>query len=1019
MNRLALLVGAAATFIPAVSTFAQTSDDVVVMRRVIAKSSKNQTTPAPSPTPSGPDANGNRWLEGEWGWMQGTPSCTDAATRIRTVSCVDAGGSSIPDSSCLNTRPATTEVIGRYETCSYSWGAGSWGAWGPACTEDASRSREVFCLRSGDGAAPARVGDEFCSGQQRPPETETGPNVDQCSYYWRVGEFGPWEGSCESKSTRKRTVLCATADGKEGDESECVGRKPAEVQEAPVPNQCSYNWEVGDWESFSSYCASEAVRNRKVQCVAVGGDLVGAPQPDEKCLSISEKPAPTEKSEIYSGCTYRWTSEPTGEWSSTCSANATRAVTATCVRSDESPVSDSFCDPSKRPSGEQVGNYAGCAANWVAGEWSPYDSSCSAVAERTRTVQCYVTGPDFDPRLERDDRCDASSRPVLAERTSITSGCTMKWNVSEWGAWSSTCSADAVRERSVRCAQSDGTTLPDAQCEILGEKPVSTETGNFSKCEFKWSIGSWSDWTEQCSASATRLRSVVCRDDKGAAVADSSCVEEKPETSETGYFGGCARDWAVGEWGDWSSTCSKDAERTRSVSCVRSDGTVLEDNLCSGEQPARDQRGEVTSSCSYQWKVGEWQMPEGCSSSVVMTRSVSCLRSDGSVVSDGQCSGAGAKPETTQQGASYSTCTYKWYNSGLVWNSTCSATATQSQTVYCQRSNGDAVEDAFCANQGAKPSSTGTQTGNYSGCTYDWAVGEWGWNDIVGAWSSDCSKDARQTRAVSCHRSDGSTVLDSSCGQNKPVTSQSAYRDTGCTNKWVPDDTSTYQATACVDGSITIWETYKCVNSSGQTISPSSGSYCSKIGIGPLSTTADNVIPTQAQCSMVVSSVDLPSSRTGDTTPAAQSTKLVSGTFFIAGTTSVGTASVQKAASDACFAAAKNFPATTTPICSLVSSWSDASGIYYDWSLRLDQNKYITAGASSTCDMYNESFSPPAGATDLRRSSCGTSRFSSVDFSTVIVSGASFSNPLTCSRRINMNKTLGMYPVSVPLITCQ
>lgn len=1015
-KRKTLLIGAALACLPHATVFAQTHDDVIVMRRAIAPPKKAAPTPPPASTE--PDVNGNSWLAGEWSWMEGAPTCSDTATRIRSVACLSSSGVTLPDSTCLNTRPPTTENIGRYENCAYTWSAGGWSDWFPACTEDATRSRDVTCTRTGDGVSPGSVSDDFCAGQEKPSASESGPNTAQCDFYWRVGEFGPWEGSCESNSTRSRSVICANAEGDQGDESECLGAKPESVQTAPAPNQCSYGWEVGPWEGYSATCSSQAVRNRKVQCVAVGGDLVGAPQPDDKCALVGEKPPVSEISENFSGCTFSWSSTPVGEWSSSCSSTATRDVSISCERSDGTSVSDSFCNQQNKPSNVQTGNYAGCSTDWVVGDWGTYDSDCSIQAQRERTVQCYATGPDFSPRLMDDNRCLSSSRPASFERMSITSGCTMKWYAGQWGAWSSLCSADAVRERSVFCSKSDATVLPDEDCAALGEKPVASETGNFSKCENKWDIGSWSEWTAQCSASASRSRAVVCKNDSGAIIADSSCIEDKPAVSETGNFAGCAKEWAVGDWGEWSSTCSKNASRTRGIQCVREDGVVLENKDCDGEAPAREQKDEVTSGCSYEWKTGSWSSPNSCSSSVILSRSVSCFRSDGSIVEDSFCNSAGAKPNTTMQGEEYSGCTYKWYQSGLVWSASCSATATQSQTVYCQRSNGDAVDDALCAGQGAKPSTAGTQTGNFLGCSYEWVIGEWGFNDVPGAWSSECSASARQTRTVSCRRSDDVMVDDKSCSGNKPVTSQTAYRDSGCTNKWVPDVALAYQATACINGEITIWETYMCVNSNGQQIAPSNGSYCSKIGIGPLSTTADNVIPTRASCSLSASSFGALSS-TGSSSVSATSLKIVTGTFPISGTSSIATASVQDAAMSACLAAAKSRPDLSTPICSVVQSWSDAANIYYDWTLRTDNNKLVAQGAGSTCDLYNESFNPGPGFTDLRRQTCGTVRMGTINYSSIALSGASFVNPLTCSKRINMYKSTGWYSVPVPEASCQ
>lgn len=47
-----------------------------------------------------------------------------------------------------------------------------------------------------------------------------------------------------------------------------------------------------------------------------------------------------------------------------------------------------------------------------------------------------------------------------------------RWDVSSWSDWSSTCSADATRTRTVSCVDSGGGPAPDAQCLKTGARPV-------------------------------------------------------------------------------------------------------------------------------------------------------------------------------------------------------------------------------------------------------------------------------------------------------------------------------------------------------------------------------------------------------------------------------------------------------------------------------------------------------------------------------------------------------------------
>jgi len=98
---------------------------------------------------------------------------------------------------------------------------------------------------------------------------------------------------------------------------------------------------------------------------------------------------------------------------------------------------------------------------------------------------------------------------------------------------------------------------------------------------------------------------------------------------------------------------------------------------------------------------------------------------------------------------------------------------TQTRSVACVRSDdGVVVTDSLCA--GTRPE--GSQGCNSSPCvTYSWRIGEWG------ACSAPVPCGAsRQTRSVSCVRSDGAQVDDSFCSGSKPQTEQSCPA-TSCT----------------------------------------------------------------------------------------------------------------------------------------------------------------------------------------------------------------------------------------------
>lgn len=997
---IALALLAASPFSPAMAAPASTGgDDLIIMRRVIANPKSTRTQP-----------EGYAWVAGEWSWLDDVQTCTDNAIRVRTVTCRDPNGVIAPDTACpAADRPETTGTAERFESCSFTWKVAGWSPWSAQCTEDASRTREVKCVRDGDNLAIA-VPDENCRPDQRPVSAERGSNVNGCDFYWRVGEYSAWTGTCETQSTRQRTVVCADAEGNAGADEKCVGPKPASVQNGSLPTACSYSWVSGEWSDYSSQCSNEAVRKRDVSCSATGGNLLNAKVDDGECAGEGPKPEMLEKAQVFSGCTQNWAITGYGDWSSGCSAQATRAALVSCMRSDGTPLGDSACSGQERPVSE-IGNYTTCQIGWVVGDWSPFNSACSTSATRTRSVDCIQTGPDFAPRAIETANCDQNTRPAASERTSVLSGCEADWTSGEWGGWSSGCSATAERTRVVQCRMTNGTVVEDEQCAARGEKPTEIETGNYSGCQNNWVPSAWGPWsnTSTCSASASRDRTASCQRSDGTPLPDEACPMPKPPLQELGNLSGCTVDWATGEWSVYDSTCSNSAKRERSVNCQRSDGQVLDDDLCSiSTRPRRVETSTVLSGCSYAWEVGEFEGPEACTSAATLTRTVVCKRSDGTIEpEEGNCNGT--KPASTATGASYSSCSYSWFASGLAWNSTCSPTAQQTQTVYCLRSNGDAVDDGFCSSAGAKPSAVGSAIGNMTGCSYEWEAGPWGWNGTAGAWSSECSTNAQQTRTVECVRNGEAVVAESYCqSTSKPKSSQTAYRDAQCLNKWVPDPDTGTGSTACHRGQVTIWEPFKCVNSSGAMIGSTSSSYCSKIGsgTGPLSGVQDNMLLENFACSMGAPSTSSPFSQMiYNSNALSGSAKVASGTIRLPGAPGIVSAAVQNAAKDACFAALANLPGESASYCSYAKSWSDDSYSYYDWTLRYSNIPSIDYGkASARCDIFNDGFDPGTGA--VRSTNCVEAYAVNINYGSLTLYGTdAMTNKQVCGKAIAMTKT--------------
>ncbi|WP_272699455.1 hypothetical protein [Desulfovibrio sp. Fe33] len=102
------------------------------------------------------------WSTSIWGFCPG--ECGMASTRVRVVTCEDAGGSVVDDSLCPGGKPASSEPCVSTEACTYVFG--DWSAW-DGCTGGTDggcgmgmKTRTRDCLRSDGQTADAAL----CAG---------------------------------------------------------------------------------------------------------------------------------------------------------------------------------------------------------------------------------------------------------------------------------------------------------------------------------------------------------------------------------------------------------------------------------------------------------------------------------------------------------------------------------------------------------------------------------------------------------------------------------------------------------------------------------------------------------------------------------------------------------------------------------------------------------------------------------------------------------------------------------------
>lgn len=452
------------------------------------------------------------------------------------------------------------------------------------------------------------------------------------------------------------------------------------------------SWSAGSWSDWSSTCGT-ATRTRIVTCV--DGET-GQKTSDTSCQA-STRPSASETSTQTSGCSYSWTPGSYGNPAPACGAT-TMSRTVTCTRSDGQDADPSLCDQSTKPvTDTATTDYGLCTYSWTADPWSAPSTTCGQ-ATQTRAVGCWRS----DQTSAADSYCaQAGERPSTSQATYQTSGCSFTWTTGEWAGAVPAC-GPTVENRSVTCARSDGQAAADGSC-APGTRPADQRPAtSYDTCGFSWEAGSWSAPTRTCGSSI-RTRSVVCRRSDGTQVADGQCSSGRPEETETvSDFSACGYSLSYGAWSATAPACG-DSMQTRDATCIREDGVTVDGALCPTPEPLTRAATDY-STCSFRWDVGSWSTPSACGQTT-RTRSVTCLRSDGGQAADTQCDAAG-RPSASEQVQDTSACQYSWVQTSFgQWGACIGGTQTRPVTAECRRSDGSVVAAALCGGSGTAPAS--------------------------------------------------------------------------------------------------------------------------------------------------------------------------------------------------------------------------------------------------------------------------------------------------------------------------
>jgi hypothetical protein len=358
----------------------------------------------------------------------------------------------------------------------------------------------------------------------------------------------------------------------------------------------------------------------------------------------------------------------------------------------------------------QVGACAPQDHDWIQGGFGSWSSGCDTNATRTQVVSCRrrFDGNTYATPAAEQAAC-GGTRPASSETAPQYGSCTYSYAYSEWTGWSSGCDTNATRTRTAQCRRSNngGDNVPDASCTAAGitKAALSETSAQYGSCTYVYKTAEWSAYSSTCSAAAVRTRDVWCERSNKDRVVDSDCTAKglaKPAGSESSpQYGGCTYSWQQGGFGAWSSSCSNNATRTQTVTCRRDlDGVVVADGNCNAAaRPPASQSSGQYGSCGYTagGTPSAWSSwGSSCSSNTTRSRQYQCVRSNdgGQVVASAECTNRSVNLTETQSGSDYSLCSYAIEDAGV---GACNG-ATKPHYWVCRRQQtGEAVDtNAYC-----------------------------------------------------------------------------------------------------------------------------------------------------------------------------------------------------------------------------------------------------------------------------------------------------------------------------------
>ncbi|CAH1244241.1 ADAMTS6 [Branchiostoma lanceolatum] len=160
---------------------------------------------------------------------------------------------------------------------------------------------------------------------------------------------------------------------------------------------------------------------------------------------------------------------------------------------------------------------------------------------------------------------------------------------------------------------------------------------------FTWQHGPYSECTATCAGGISTSAALCVRDDDRSIVSDSYCDQEARPMEKTRACNEdpCPAEWFRGDWLECSKSCDRGTQ-TREVYCYRTvselEQEILPETECDTRKPVV-RRSCNDDPCPPTWVTGDWSECTPKCGDGEMTRTVSCMTTDGQNLTPDRCPG--------------------------------------------------------------------------------------------------------------------------------------------------------------------------------------------------------------------------------------------------------------------------------------------------------------------------------------------------------------------------------------------